>query len=249
MVTAIVLAGGVGLRLGGDIPKQYLRVNEKMIITYALETLFASERIGAVRIVAAKEWQGDILEDLDRFGVRKEKLVGFSAPGQTRQYSIWNAMQDILASDVKICADGERVANTESAATNAVFVHDAARPLLSAGMIDALVREIADGGHDGAMPVLPMKDTVYLSEDGKCVSQLLNRSQIFAGQAPEIFVFDKYYAANDSLDRQDTLKNINGSTEPAILAGMDVAMIPGDEKNFKITTQADLLRFQELIRG
>jgi 2-C-methyl-D-erythritol 4-phosphate cytidylyltransferase len=95
---------------------------------------------------------------------------------------------------------------------------------------------------DGAMPVLPMKDTVYLSEDGLSVSALLERKQVFAGQAPESFRFGKYIAANEVLLPEKILK-INGSAEPAILAGMQIKMISGDENNYKITTETDLRKF------
>jgi 2-C-methyl-D-erythritol 4-phosphate cytidylyltransferase len=91
------------------------------------------------------------------------------------------------------------------------------------------------------MPVLPMKDTVYMSNDGKKVDALLDRSTIYAGQAPELYRLKPYYDACVSLLPQEIL-SINGSTEPAIRAGLDVAMIPGDEGNYKITTKADLER-------
>ena len=98
------------------------------------------------------------------------------------------------------------------------------------------------------LPVLPMKDTVYESRDGKTISALLNRSQIYAGQAPEVFRLGAYYQANKRLLPDNILK-INGSTEPAILAGLSIAMIPGDEDNFKVTTAADLERFRRLAEG
>ena len=78
------------------------------------------------------------------------------------------------------------------------------------------------------------------------MTSLLNRSQIFAGQAPEIFVLGKYVQANERL-LPDAIKKINGSTEPAVLAGMDIVMVPGDERNFKITTQVDLEHFRGLM--
>ena len=128
--------------------------------------------------------------------------------------------------------------------TDYVFIHDAARPLLSA----EIIADCLDGAldHDGAMPVLPMKDTVYYSRSGNVVDRLLDRSTIYAGQAPEVFLLGRYYEANRSL-LPDRIWEINGSTEPAVLAGMDIAMIPGDEKNFKITTMADLERFRSII--
>jgi 4-diphosphocytidyl-2-methyl-D-erithritol synthase len=95
------------------------------------------------------------------------------------------------------------------------------------------------------MPTLPMKDTVYLSDDGSSVSKLLDRRKIFAGQAPELFLFKPYYMANTAL-LPNKIMRINGASEPAILAGMDITMIPGDEDNFKITTMADLNRFMDI---
>ena len=97
------------------------------------------------------------------------------------------------------------------------------------------------------MPVLPMKDTVYLSTDGgNSVSQLLDRSEIFAGQAPELFRLKPYYKATAGL-LPERILSINGATEPAIIAGMNIAMIQGDEANFKVTTDADLTRFREIV--
>ena len=71
----------------------------------------------------------------------------------------------------------------------------------------------------------------------------MDRKQVFAGQAPEVFKLGPYYEANRVLLPDEILK-INGSTEPAVLAGMDIALIDGDEQNYKITTKEDLLRFE-----
>ncbi len=127
-----------------------------------------------------------------------------------------------------------------------MLIHDAARPLLTGRQISECLQGVV--GHDGLMPVLPMKDTVYESRDGgHSVAGLLDRSAIYAGQAPEVFQIGMYYQAIQRL-LPDQIRGINGSTEPAILAGMDIAMIPGDEGNFKITTQADLERFEKIIK-
>ena len=98
------------------------------------------------------------------------------------------------------------------------------------------------------MPVRPMKDTVYLSEDGKGITGLLDRSKVYAGQAPELFRLQPYYKANQRLMPLDIYK-INGASEPAVLAGMKIAMIPGDEKNTKVTSAGDLERFIKEMQG
>ncbi len=226
MNIAIILAGGTGTRLGGDIPKQYLEAGGKPVIRYCLDTCFGSEEIDTVHVVAEERWRSFIEEHLPEGN--RQKWRGFSGPGETRQLSIWNALTDIAG-----YAD----------AGDLVLIHDAARPLLSAGLLHRCLQSA--GEHDGALPVLPMKDTVYYSEDGSRISGLLQRSSIYAGQAPEAFQYGKYYEANRSLFPH-RIREVNGSTEPAVLAGMDIAMIDGEENNFKITTQADLEKFKNM---
>lgn len=223
MNIALILSGGTGNRLGTDIPKQYLKIKGKTIISYCLEVFEECKSISAVQIVADASWQKLIKES------PLTKLKGFSAPGKNRQLSIFNGLEDIRSYANK---------------NDIVVIHDAARPLVSKEQIEDVIE--AAKMHDGAVPVLPMKDTVYFSEDGKKITSLLNRSSVVAGQAPESFKLEKYYEANRRLLPEQIMK-INGSTEPAVLAGFDIAVVQGDERNFKITTRDDLRRFEEMV--
>lgn len=223
-VIAIVLAGGSGLRFGGSIPKQFVRVRGKMIIEYCLEVICASSKVDGIWIVCDEKYRKMINK------IKTEKFMGFSDPGENRQLSVYNALKDM-----------EKEVHDED---TCVLVHDAARPMLSLNLIKKCV-EMTEG-HDGAMPVLPMTDTVYVSEDGMHVKALLNRREIFAGQAPEIFNYMKYKAAIEKLSH-DEIIHIHGSSEPAIMAGMDIAIFPGDKKNIKITTADDIRAFEQMI--
>lgn len=235
MVIALILSGGTGRRMGTDIPKQYIKVNGRPVISWCMERLAAHSEIDAIQIVAEEMWQDAISECMNYMSDTSarvkftDKFKGFSVPGENRQLSILHGLEDIRA----YASDSDYV-----------LVHDAARPLLSAKQITDCLAAVA--GHDGVIPVLPMKDTVYLSEDGRTITSLLDRSQIYAGQAPELFVLGKYYEVNRAMTMENIMQ-INGSTEPAVMAGMDMAMIPGDEGNFKITTMADLERFKEKV--
>ena len=224
MNIALVLAGGTGTRLGADIPKQYIEVRGKMIIDYCLETMEHSNDIAEVWIVADEMWREHIN--------KVDKFKGYACPGRNRQLSIYNGLKAI-----------EESLTGEEKEVN-VLVHDAARPFLT----EKLIREcvMAVEGHDGVLPVLPMKDTVYYSEDGKVISSLINRDKLYAGQAPELFRLQPYIQANEAL-LPDKILLVNGSTEPAIMAGMDIVMIPGDENNYKITTKTDMKRFTEMM--
>lgn len=230
MNIALILSGGTGTRLGAGIPKQYLEICGRPIISYCIEQLSAHDRIDALQIVADKMWCSFIMESMEQsVGMAvQRKFKGFSESGDNRQLSILNGLRDIMK---------------YAGAMDYVLIHDAARPLLPEQLVTGCLDAVA--GHDGVVPFLPMKDTLYTSIDGKHVSSLLKRDEIFAGQAPEAFMLGKYYEANMRLMPDEILK-INGSTEPAVMAGLDVVMIPGDENNFKITTKADLERFRKI---
>ena len=255
---AIILSGGTGSRMNMDIPKQYIEVDNRMIITESIRPFLEQDIVSDVRIVADKMWHDKIIDEYrvlsgDYFGndsfLGLYKFMGFSSPGENRQLSIFNALCDIKSDWDE---DG------------LVIIHDAARPLVSVELIDKCIAalmgfdSITNNGfavagidvnsliHDGVMPVLPMKDTVYLSEDGKVISSLLNRDRLFAGQAPEVFKIDRYLEACKKL-LPDKIMDIRGSTEPAVMDGMDVVMVNGDESNFKITTREDLDRYREIV--
>ncbi len=223
MNIAIFLSGGTGSRVGSEIPKQYVKMGDCMMVTHALKSLLKSDHVDVIYIVAAEEWQQEIIRDAEDMKYDTSKIRGFALPGENRQLSILNGLRE-----------------AEKTFTNTVLIHDAARPFLTTEFLDDIYSSLP--GHDGVLPVLPMKDTVYFSETGKTITNLLEREKIFAGQAPELFVFDKYMKANEALLPEKIL-SINGSTEPAILAGMDITMIPGDENNIKITTAADLEKY------
>ena len=224
MNIAIVLSGGVGSRMGLDIPKQYVVVKDKPIIAYCLQTFFSCEKIDSVVIGVADEWLDFVKDAVAKLNVTKP--VFYAKPGETRQYSIFNALL---------------VAKENGAQQNdLVVIHDAARPLVSKNLITRCIEGCLEA--DGVMPVIPVKDTTYLSSDGKHIESLLNRNHLWSGQAPEAFVFGKYLDAHKNTSREELLK-INGSTELAIKVGLKCEMISGDPINFKITTPEDLTSF------
>lgn len=232
MNIAIILAGGAGSRAGVPMLKQYVEADGRPMIRFCLETFFAHEKIGAVQIVADKEWRDYILRHIRQIeenpGVA-EKFRGFSEPGANRQMSIYHALKDI-----------REYAGEE----DVVVIHDAARPFVKSVQISRCLTDME--GHEGVLPVLPMKDTMYLA-DGDSIRSLLDRERIYAGQAPELFLLGKYYEANRAL-LPDRILSVNGSTEPAVMAGMDIRLSEGDEDNFKVTTERDMELFRKLAK-
>jgi len=229
MNIAVILSGGIGSRMGLDIPKQYVLVKNQPIINYCLKTFIEHDKIDIIVITVANEWKCFVEEHLSRLAPKKP--IYFAKPGKTRQYSIFNALNTINATN-----------NND----DLVIIHDAARPLVSNLLITKSL--LACKNADGIMPVIPVKDTIYLSDDGHNIKQLLNRNYLWAGQAPETFRFYKYLEAHNQLSEDELLK-INGSTELAYKCGLNCQMIEGDPLNFKITTLEDLSNFKSIIES
>ena len=227
---AIILSGGVGSRMGLNIPKQYVMVNDMPILNYCLQTFLNNENIDSLVIGVADEWLEFVKENLSKLNPTKPVL--FAKPGETRQYSIYNALKVAREN----CAEDDDL----------VIIHDGARPLVSDDLINRCLEGCQEA--DGIMPVIPVKDTTYLSEDGKHIQSLLDRSHLWAGQAPEAFRFGKYIKVHDEMPREELLK-INGSTELAYKAGLECQMVEGDPMNFKITTSEDLSNFESIINN
>ena len=175
MNNVIILSGGSGVRMGSDVPKQYIIVNSKPIIYYCYNQFLLNEKIDGIVIVANDSWHSFIGTHLD---IKNKKFLGFAKAGSSRQESVLNGLTVL-----------KKFSNED----DIVLIHDAARPNITQKMIcDCLEMD----RYDGIMPALPCKDTLYMSNDGKTICSLLNRDLLYAGQSPESFRFGKYYEIN-----------------------------------------------------
>lgn len=217
----ILLAGGIGSRMNmGALAKQFLFFEGRPIISYSLKTFDSHPLISNIIIVADQKWHQKIDKWMKDEGITK--FYSYAEPGENRQLSIYN---------------GLKAANKIAGSNDVVIIHDAARPLVSEQLITNCLTSIEDD--DGVVPVLPAKDTYYLLNEKGEVSRMLPRPLLAAGQAPEAFKYGAYYDIHRSM-AIDQILTVNGSTEMAVLGGLKIHTIPGEERNFKITTQEDL---------
>jgi 2-C-methyl-D-erythritol 4-phosphate cytidylyltransferase len=228
MNAALILAGGRGERMRErTVPKQYCKVKGRPLIAYSLRRFQDCAAIAGILVVAEEAWRGLIGEWLAREGIAK--FLSFADPGETRQESVFAgllALEGLMRED------------------DIVLVHDAARPAVTEALILACIEEARRRG--GATPALRVRETIYRSGDGRRVSALLDRGELYVGQTPEGYHFGKYLAAHRNATRAE-LAGTRGSSELAFRFGMDVGLFPGDERNFKITKAEDLERFERLV--
>jgi 2-C-methyl-D-erythritol 4-phosphate cytidylyltransferase len=124
-----------------------------------------------------------------------------------------------------------------------IVVHDAARPLATPALFDAVIRAVTEGGADGAVPGLTPSDTIKVVDEGDCVVGTLDRRTLVAVQTPQAFRADVLRRAHEHA--------APGATDDAMLVealGATVRVVPGEPGNLKITTPADLQAAEQLLR-
>jgi len=213
-VAALLMAAGRGERLGGAEPKQFLPLLGRPVLRHAAEALLRDGCVDLLQPVCAEAERGRVDAMLQGLPARPA-VTG----GATRQASV-HAGLEALAGD----------------APELVLVHDAARPFLPPGMVDAVVATLSEA--EGAIPAQPVADTLKQAEEGT-ILRTVQRDGLFRAQTPQGFRFPLLLA----LHRQAA----PGATDDAALleaAGHAVRLVPGSEANVKITLPGDLERME-----
>jgi 2-C-methyl-D-erythritol 4-phosphate cytidylyltransferase / 2-C-methyl-D-erythritol 2,4-cyclodiphosphate synthase len=210
---AVIVAAGNGSRVGGDQPKQYRTVGGIPMIRHSVQAFAAHPAIVSICVVIAAGQEKEARDALD--GIAG---VTFVIGGATRQESVRHGLEALTA------AQG----------ISSVLIHDAARPFLSATVIDALLDALAN--HPGAVPALPVVDSLARSKDGAILSASESRDGLWRIQTPQAFHLDAIVAAHTQWP-QDA--EATDDARMAMAAGYDVALVLGDERLAKYTFASD----------
>jgi 2-C-methyl-D-erythritol 4-phosphate cytidylyltransferase/2-C-methyl-D-erythritol 2,4-cyclodiphosphate synthase len=223
---ALIVAAGRGARAGasGAPPKQYRPIAGEPILRRTARTFLSHPDIEAVRIVIAAEDRP--LYDRATAGL---DLLAPVNGGATRRESVLRGLESLAS-------DPPRV----------VMIHDAARPLVDAALV-ARVRA-ALGRHAGAVPALPIADTIKQVKAGH-VRGTLPRDGLWRAQTPQGFRFSDILGAHRTAAGSMDAEKYTDDSMIAEAAGLDVATVAGDESNMKITTENDFVRAERALLG
>jgi 2-C-methyl-D-erythritol 4-phosphate cytidylyltransferase len=220
-VWAILVAAGRGDRLGSDRPKAFAKLGGRVLLAESLERLEASGWIEAIVVVAPDDWEEPAILLAEELAAGK--VVATVAGGATRADSVRAGLAEVPDDAVL------------------VLVHDAARPLVSDAVIERVVTALGDGW-DGAVPAVPVSDTVKRTDSAGAVVETIDRSDLVAVQTPQAFAADVLRTAlapgGDETDCAGFVER----------AGGRVRVVEGDRRLVKVTTEADL-RFVEHLLG
>jgi 2-C-methyl-D-erythritol 4-phosphate cytidylyltransferase len=222
---AVLVAAGRGERLGDDRPKAFARLRDLPLLAEPLRRLDDSEWIDAIVVVAPPGWEEPAILCAEEIGA--SKITACVAGGEERADSVRIGVEEV----------------PEDAA--AILVHDAARPVLPPEIVPRLLGALAEG-FDGAVPGLPLTDTVKRVRDG-VVEETLRRDELWTVQTPQAFVGPVLRAAvSRAADASDKVSQGGGTaTDCASLVearGGRIKIVQGDERLLKVTTARDLER-------
>ncbi|OGP53022.1 MAG: 2-C-methyl-D-erythritol 4-phosphate cytidylyltransferase [Deltaproteobacteria bacterium RBG_13_52_11] len=220
---AIILGGGAGTRLKGEIPKQFLLLGERPIIVHTIAAFQQAPSIDAILVVVPAGWKKRCTADLKPYVF--DKIQGVIAGGETRQLSCWQALQYLKADPPHICV-----------------VHDAARPLVTAEMIEVAVRE----GHKGMTFGLRARDTIVECRGGE-IMRVSPREQMYQVQTPQSFPFQTLWDAHCKALAAG-IREASDDAGLVLKAGNRLKVLEGDPRNIKITDPFDLELAQHFLR-
>jgi len=210
---ALILSGGAGQRFGDSTPKQYLPLVDRAVIRHAVDTFLKHPRIDHIRIVRRPQDQtfyDKLFDDL-------EILEPVDA-GETRQESARLGLESLKGLN-----------------PDTVLIHDGARPFPTEELITRTLDALKI--YSAAIPVLPVLDTIKeISTDKKLISKTVNRHKLFRAQTPQGFDFKTILKAH----RKNSKKKLTDDAMVAEEDNLEVATVPGNETNIKITTPEDL---------
>jgi 2-C-methyl-D-erythritol 4-phosphate cytidylyltransferase/2-C-methyl-D-erythritol 2,4-cyclodiphosphate synthase len=220
---AIVLAAGAGRRLGAPDPKAFVTIGDRPVLAVAAAAAAASPEVVTLVVTAPPGLEERAADCLSSLGKPYVVVTG----GHTRQESVRAALA-ALPDDVDIVA-----------------VHDAARPFAPPDLFSAVIAAVA-GGSAGAIPAIPVSDTVKRVQEGIVVSTL-DRRELVLAQTPQAFRLDALREAHVHAIAAGV--QVTDDATLLEMAGHTVRVIPGDPQNFKITTLMDLATAEARMGG
>lgn len=221
--TAIIAAGGSGLRMGLAMPKQFAKLAGIPILVHAIRAFQDAPSIHAIIVVAPENFLEQTEKLIENHGLTcVTKLI---AGGPRRQDSVFAGLTSLPA-------DCEMVA-----------VHDGARPLISPALIERCI--LAAGTYGAAIAALPVKDTLKSVGEENLIQHTVDRATLWQAQTPQVVRRDWLEKAYEKTAADD----FTATDEASLLeyAGLPARVVEGAESNIKITRPEDLLIAEALL--
>ena len=219
---ALIIAGGSGNRMGQDIPKQFMHVNNCPIIIHTMKAFQQHPDIHGIAVVCLSGWETVVQSYANQFMI--DKLRWIFPGGSNGQESIRNGIYGLRDAG---CKDDDLV-----------LVHDAVRPLLSQDIISSNIAICPQYGY--AITGIKCREAILESDDGFSSTTSIPRDKLVRTQTPQTFRLKNIIAAHEEAKAKGISNSVASCTLMAELGDREMHIVPGSEKNIKVTTVEDL---------
>ena len=224
MISAIILAGGKGKRMGAPVSKQFIEIKGKPIIYYTIKKFSENKKIDNIVVVLSKDEVGYFKENiLEKYNLKVDNIV---IGGTERQDSVYNGLKSL-----------------EDTNTDIVLIHDGARPFISDRIIDDRIKfaQVYGACAPGVMP----KDTIKIKNESNFSVSTPERGSLVAIQSPQVFKFNEILECHENIKINNIV--VTDDTMVAEKFGYSVYLYDGEYTNIKVTTPEDLILGEKLI--
>ena len=227
---AIIIAGGVGSRMGHDIPKQFIEVEGKPVLMYTLEGFQKHPMVDVIVLVCIDGWQEDVRRWCAQSGITKlRKIVTGGASGQE---SIRNGVFSLEG---------------ECAQDDVVIIHDGIRPLVDAFVLTDVIEKCVRYGN--AVTSLPYNEQIFVVDDEISTVKYIPRETLRRVSTPQAYLFGRLDSAyHEAFDKKIGIYGSSYTNTMMVELGERLYFAAGSDKNVKLTTPDDLEWFRAYLR-
>ena len=231
MTVAVIIAGGVGLRMGADIPKQFVRVNGKPVLFYTLEAFEQHPMIDAIELVCIEGWEDSVRAWAKKYGISKLKWI--VKGGASGQESIRNGVYGL-----------EDKCNSD----DVIIVHDGIRPLVDSAVLDDVILKAKQFGN--GVTAMPYNEQIFLvdAERPNTTVKYIPRETLRRVATPQAYKFalldEKYHEA---FEKKIGIYGSSYTNTMMTELGVRLYFAAGSDRNIKLTTPGDIEIFKAMI--
>lgn len=231
MITAVIIAGGSGRRMGQDIPKQFINVYDKPILIYTLEGFQNHPDIDAIEVVCLEGWQDLVWAYAKQFNIDKLKWV--TPGGSTGQESIRNGVYNLEGK----CAKDD-----------IIIIHDGIRPLVDSFVLSDVIAVCRK--HGNAVTAMPYNEQIFVADDDSSTTRYIPRETIRRVSTPQAYIFDELDAAyHTAFEKKIGIFESAYTNTMMVDLGKRLYFAAGSDKNIKLTTKDDLELFKAYLHS
>ncbi len=229
MNIAIIIAGGVGNRMGANIPKQFIEIKNKPVLAYTLQSFESHPSIDAIEVVCISGWEDDVWAYKEKYGITKLKWI--TKGGNTGQESIRNGVYYLK----------NKVSDNDN-----IIIHDGIRPLVDKSVVNDILDKCNQYGN--GVTSMPYNEQIFLIDDEISTIKYIPRETLRRVATPQAYKYklldEKYHEA---FEKEIGIYGSSYTNTMMVELGVRLYFAKGSDKNIKLTTPGDLQIFEAMI--